>query len=666
METNHPTTSPAAYAPIALPGMGIAAGLDIRRDGNQNIVLSQGYGYTSAGHLVQVPEPTTFYFYAPVDEQAVLDYFQCGAAWELFETINPDSDMATLHPRRPEQQREAPFLDDKVMAVWQGGESAPRYFLLQRQAVAGRIFSRPLDFQLLKAQAAADQGFDLWAQKTDAPPQQDPSTAVSDYAITNALHPVYALPLLAMRHVGYGHLDTNDMRCDEVYGTVFCDPMGITHFETLRDAYCQVIDPALGALDAAIHHLHHVAHGWLPEHQTDYLVRHFHNLCARWAAYQQLRPLAATTGDQSGIQYWYACIRDLVDAYNETREAALAYQNLVPGAQYPFPNHLYLGTPQEEQTFSYPNPFRTHFRYPVMLNGQMEQLERLRFLHWRMTIMMKSFYVPGLEWDDTASDSYLSVFRDINGDNPDGIEAKINMPIRITPSRGYDEPLGHRAIPYYFDVADHPQSLHWYWDYDATRHNRADRHFSYHAENDSADIKTERGEYFAGTDKSSYTRQPEVIHPFLFDQRSYPFLRVEGLVGKVGIWNDVDADFTLSPIPVTGDIATVNSIKTLLEGLQKQYNICFEVEFVNLGATATDKFKFCGRCIDHLGGTYRGGILVVLLAAMPSSSEYKIVGDFYSAHGCTCVGKETRTEGNTAGADKSRAVPTASKAKKGK
>jgi hypothetical protein len=627
------------FNPVLPPGQGIVTGLTIRRDANQNIVLYPGYGWTSNGQRIVVEQGMIFYFYEKIDpaqDPDLLATFNSAPVWELF---TDGYELQSLHPRRPQEQREQPFLDDKVMVIYSEGEKN-RFLLVNRQVMAETTFSRRVDFQFLKATEKAEQGFDIWGKKQPIAAQSDPSIGVSNYTVANALHPVLELPVLAMRRVGYGHLDLSEMPCDEVYEVIFCNP-GLKSFEDLHLAYQQVIAPAYEQLSEAICQLHEVAADWLSEHSVEYLNKHLGNLGLRWKAYQELPILAGKAGDidlpdQSAIQYWYALLRDLTEAYNETREAALAYHALIPDSDYEFPNHLYLGTPQEEQTFQYLDPFRTNFRATVTLNEQMPQLERLHFLHWRMAMMMKSFFVPELEWDDTASDSYLSVFRAINSDNPDGITGKINLPIRITPSRDFDQPLGRRAIPYYFDVADHPQSLHWYWDYEATRHNRADHHLSYHAENDSADVKAKRGEVFAGIDKTSYTRQPSMIHRHLFDQRQYPFLRMEGLVGKMGLFEG--KNFQIPDLKWQPDDQEPITLNEYLNRLKKQYNLCFETVFIEIGKEPT---VFCGHCVDHYGGTYRGGILAILVAAVPSgpnrpAAQFKIVGDFYTDHGCTC------------------------------
>jgi hypothetical protein len=335
------------------------------------------------------------------------------------------------------------------------------------------------------------------------------------------------------------------------------------------------------------------------------------------------------------MQYWYGLFADLATAYNELRNEALRLNLSKAAEPSAFNRHLLLGSLPAEPSLALPSPFRTAFQQAPIFNNQAEQLQRVCFLHGRLVMMMKCFYAPNYEWDDTATDSVLTPSADVNADNEAGIAAKINMPIRLTPSGPLSMPLGKRTIPYYFDLARSEQSLHWYWDFDATQQNRTDSILSYHSENEDAFVKLKDGDFYAGTEGGSYTDLPQIIHPFVFDVRATPFVRIEGHIGKIG-----------NPIIGTATVPTDFSIinpkgkvekQTLLVALKsfaQRFNICFNVEIHPVSAlvlSPNNLTGFCGKCLDQLGGVYHGGTFYIFYEAVKEpkgDGKFKIVADF--------------------------------------
>jgi hypothetical protein len=238
--------------------------------------------------------------------------------------------------------------------------------------------------------------------------------------------------------------------------------------------------------------------------------------------------------------------------------------------------------------------------------------------------------------DDVASDSVLTPTADINADNAADIATKINMPIRLTPSRHLGMPLGQRAIPYYFDLAKSEQSLHWYWDFDATQQNRATEHLSYHSENEDAFVKLKDGDYYAGTEGGAYSQVPHIVHGFAFDVRGYPFVRIEGINGKTA---------SSEAFVIKNAQGKEQPLIELLKDLAKQYNICFDVKVLPISALTPSApvngvaKGFCGKCIEHLGGVYHGGTFYIFYENYRVSSgpqEFKIVADFTALNDCDC------------------------------
>jgi hypothetical protein len=379
--------------------------------------------------------------------------------------------------------------------------------------------------------------------------------------------------------------------------------------------------------------------GIIGSYAVSLLNKWWQNFEARWCTFREV----STATDKTAMQYWYDVFADLTTAYNELRAEALRFHAANDLNPTTFPQHLLLGSLAAEPIFTFPNPFRTDFQQAPIFNGQAEQLQRLRFLHWRLVIMMKCFYAPNFDMDDLASDSVLSPSDDVNADNAADITAQINMPIRLTPSRHLSLPLGQRAIPYYYDLSRSEQSLHWFWDFDATQQNRATEHLSYHSENEAAFVKQKDGDFYAGTSGSRYSEVQHIVHPFAFDLRAFPFVRIEGLMGKTA---ESNAFIVLNPQ------GKKQSVVAILNDLAKQYNVCFDVEFLeakpivrdNTGkfSNPSELIKLCGKCAEHLGGVYHGGTLVIVYEKIETTvitkvdgadkpvivTSYKIVADF--------------------------------------
>jgi hypothetical protein len=113
-----------------------------------------------------------------------------------------------------------------------------------------------------------------------------------------------------------------------------------------------------------------------------------------------------------------------------------------------------------------------------------------------------------------------------------------------------------------------------------------------------------------------------IVHPFAFDLRAFPFVRIEGLMGKTS----ESKEFIVS-----NPQSKKESVVTILNALAKQYNVCFDVEFVELKKGISLQAVMCGKCFEHLGGVYHGGTFVIFYEDVTVSGgvqTYKIVADF--------------------------------------
>jgi hypothetical protein len=634
-----------------LLGAGIVRGLTATRQLDQNIVLESGYGYGSNG-LPFFCESTTYRHYVLVNyddlELVTMNaYFRTPLdkpiddlkIWQLktdsdWEAANDKSPYRLLKPQSATDTEGSIFLDDKVVVLFRSNDKMPiKVLLMLKKDVAA--FSFPSTFQwkdVLLNNNNGESPFSIWGNAVVS----DPSKEVTDHDLYLHLHPVLQLPVLAIRRFGYGDLKVEDLACDAVYSSIFCrtDPTKeriLTDFNSVCGEYTLIIDKIRSEFEEALTAFHGHFGGILGDYAVTTLNAFWKTFEARWCAFRDVQ----TATDKTAMQYWYDVFADLTTAYNELRAEALRYNSQNDLNPTAFRQHLVLGSLPAEPSFAFPNPYRTPFLQAPIFNGQAEQLQRLRFLHWRLVMMMKCFYAPNFEWDDVASDSVLTPSADINADNPADIAVKINMPIRLTPSRHLGSPLGQRAIPYYFDLAKSEQSLHWYWDFEATQQNRATEHLSYHSENEDAFVKQKDGDYYAGTEGSAYSQVPHIVHGFAFDVRGFPFVRVEGYIGKVGTFDNLTTpkEFVI-PINSTTNILLTNH----LDKLKKQYNVCFNLELRPISTLNT----YCGKCIEHLGGVYQGGTFILFYEELkPKTVEsivirmFKIVADFTCLSACS-------------------------------
>jgi len=240
-----------------------------------------------------------------------------------------------------------------------------------------------------------------------------------------------------------------------------------------------------------------------------------------------------------------------------------------------FRYHLMLGRIREEVSFQ-PSVFRQPYLQPPVYNGNADRLQQIRFLHWRMVIMMKCFYIPDWEREDMSDESYFDV---LHMENERKLGEDSDWPVRITPSRLYREPLGKQAIPFYYNLSNSPYSLQHYWDYFATKHNREDHHFSYFCKEDPA-----------------YTQLTSVQHPFLYSVDQYTFYRIEGHTGMKAA-----------------------EAKKAITDLKTKYRLCFNV----VVSTHNELNFWLGNGAEHVGGVRQGGIFILL------EHEDKVIGDFY-------------------------------------
>lgn len=179
----------------------------------------------------------------------------------------------------------------------------------------------------------------------------------------------------------------------------------------------------------------------------------------------------ATTTPQIGHAY----VKDLVDQWNELREALLADDAVLLPDVNAFPKHLLLGAlaaPREERSGLYPAPLDARSR---------QAAAHARFLAWKLDTLIASFRLPA----DTA--------------------------LRITPSRADDRPLEDRAIPWHYRVLE-AQPIHVAWNFRRSAVRREAENLGYRA--------------------AAWAASPQVREPLGFTIAGHDFFRIEGHLGR--------------------------------------------------------------------------------------------------------------------------------------
>jgi hypothetical protein len=185
----------------------------------------------------------------------------------------------------------------------------------------------------------------------------------------------------------------------------------------------------------------------------------------------------AVTDNARGIQYVYGFLKDVAAAYNEFKESVFDLCHGCCTTPDAFPKHVAIGLLQSDNV-GFNRKYRSCFIESPILNNKNEALEDALHLFSRLAKLVASFNIP-----ERAT-------------------------IKITPSGGINEVLGNRSIPYYYEA----EKVVQHWSAKAWRRNKSNTILSYHSQ--------------------QYSTLPHVTTPLMFDMDQYPFLRIEGHIGK--------------------------------------------------------------------------------------------------------------------------------------
>jgi hypothetical protein len=175
---------------------------------------------------------------------------------------------------------------------------------------------------------------------------------------------------------------------------------------------------------------------------------------------------AAFASKSTAIQYYYAFLCDLVEAWNDLRDALLDDDSVLCPSLMAFPKHLLLGdlnSPLSSRTGLYPSPLSSDSRRARSLASDLA-------LRLQTLILAANFDLPPVVVTNIVN---------VPGDVAGTVESrKVLGSLRVTPSRSSVHPLHERAIPVYYahDPAHPVLSM---WNLHLDRRKGRERNFGY-------------------------------------------------------------------------------------------------------------------------------------------------------------------------------------------
>ncbi len=232
---------------------------------------------------------------------------------------------------------------------------------------------------------------------------------------------------------------------------------------------------------------------------------------------------------QYGIQYIYDFVKDVALAYEEFREVSFDLSSACCPDIDRFPKHLMLGEACGAAGDScVPLEYRNEFVSSPILNQQETLLEKVRFLHKRMVLLILSFDLDRLK-------------------NP------ANSNFKITPSCEKKGSLSERTIPIYYNIStvstdsafENLGTLENTWNYELYKQCT------------DSDIPQQMS-----YDNHDFENVPEhpISTPLGYDLDQFNFLRIEGILAK-----------------------TVADVKDDIIQAKKKWNLSFDVKTVYFG-----------------------------------------------------------------------------------
>lgn len=491
---------------LCLIGTGIVCGLDICVDEDYGVLISSGNGITSDGKYVEIPHGKHFKYYCPFTRENYFLFDDVEEVWELLE--EPTVHTEPLKPQSSDEELN-PFLKDKVVVIYLppnppanlalSEELYPRFLVMHQSDILNVLNIGQLSTRILW-EGLQDDGDFIYSDDYN---QEDTRPLID--TMNMAMNPGMRLPELYLQRFGFNSGDPENCPPEGVDVSVF---PAINHLNDLFDGYGAILDDATVALDQALNQLFNTFGSLLNCINEDQVTTWIDLICLKWETFKKENPTGSNIEIRKKyyIQYFYDWIRDLVQGYNEIRQEIIDLVNECCPDPNQFPQHFLLGIALRPDFARQPQPLRTTLQQPPIYNDNANRLQRIRLYFWREMMMINTFYLP-----DYILDPEVNPLIEVDPSNkPDFTR------FRITPSRFYDAPLGEQSIPFYYPLNWTPYSVHQFWNFNRTRTSSTDHLLSYHA-SDFDD---------------SYTMRLQAIRPLHYAMDHYPFLRIEGHIGR--------------------------------------------------------------------------------------------------------------------------------------
>ncbi len=567
-------------------GVGIVCGLEVQIGSHCTLIVTEGFGITSLGLLIHYPG-THFKYYSPYDKE-VAGLIQAEDDIEVWELISEFTPGAS--PLTPQTRGTSRFIDNKVFLLYveNDPQGDKKILAIDKEGLWDLLKknypSRSKCFSLDNVESDNIDLFDYG--------DNDFPNGASLYCATN--RNTSLLPISMMRF-GFA---TDEKECRPEYREF---KLKSADFKGIFSEYELIIVDALEKLQKGIRSLHSEKfHDIFPEQQRYFLDKYFLYL-------RSARFLSFKTGDRRYyIQIFHDLIKDLVRTYNElVKEVCALVADCCTDEQL-FPWHLLLGEISEDVIFG-ASIFRSSFQQPPIYNNNRHRLDKIRFLHWRLVVQIKNFYIPFVEKTDLAESHFSQIEK--NAEAPallDPISHQADQ-IKITPSFALDLPLGQQAIPFYYYVANDVQSIHLYWSFEATQCCKTRFLLTYHADHEDG-----------------HTNECWVERPLAFQHAVHYFYRIEGVIGQeIDIQNLINDPFYLQ-----------------LRSLRIRFNLGFKVKLLNYSdlffddgndgdyqidgnIDANENLNYLGA--EHIGGVINGATYILLV----DDNDNRIVADFW-------------------------------------
>lgn len=577
-----------------ITGYGITCGAEVNLRPDCAIEISGGALIFPNGQILHTPQtpPLLFRYYVKPEfidgkvKKFMLDYLNLKKVDEhhmefLLLTKNQVQDDHTdsLKQQHPEDIPEQNLMWNKIMVVLtfppevqpnpsmvtdKPQEAEIYWLLVSRNALAQKL-------KIGSSRQADNQGL---FSKPLTRKEIDPVT-IDEY-----LRKVLLLPKLTVPRFGYKQLAI-DVPSKGLQDDNLLNPFRkVNRFANIFFEYKAIIDDYILEFHDALEVLHKNFGALLTHKGNDYLEMYRKFLLLK------LKMFYDEGEHLYYIQYFYDWLRDLTIAYNELLIKLDGFTGACPCDSLETNQEqtgmlLMLGPVVGGRTTYSPPIFRD-----ILKQADSDRtIRELRFMHWRLLMMIRTFDLPFLHLEKVLdnfsvetgieekldSTNYWEYVNDLAQNNVDN---EYNwLPIKFTPTNDSMACLGKTAIPYYYPLDSNSiYSLHQFWDYETTVLRRIDTLLSYNA------YPGDPGKPATDTVNDSYTDRIEVILPLAFNLEPYSALRPEGHIGKHLSLNGTN-EFYLKSFP-------------LFEYLIK-YNLCIDVIAIGLmGGDTTPQIDF--------------------------------------------------------------------------